>query len=58
MTEDAPEILRGIAAVQDMLNQIGEDPDTDGDKAVAKILVENELCIRTAIAFALSGVEI
>lgn len=51
-------VLRGIAAMDEMLDQIGGDPDEADDKIVAKIMCDNEMDIRTAIRFAIANVSL
>lgn len=49
------EAIRGIAAVSEALNCIGAERfiDGGGDHAVAKIVVDNEMQLRSLVAFAL-----
>lgn len=48
-----PATMRGVAALVDMLDQIGAG-DGDGDHKVAKILVDAELELRDLVRFALA----
>lgn len=50
-------VLRGIAAAEDALAQIGNTDEKDSDARLAQIVVDHEMEIRTMIRFALAGVQ-
>ncbi len=50
--DDAPNTIRGAAALQEALDLIGGEGVTDKD--LAKVIVDNELVCRALVRFALN----
>jgi hypothetical protein len=51
VTKSTTNVLRGVAAVQDAINCIGDPDKKDSD--IAKLICDNELVIRELLEFAL-----
>lgn len=56
MKVDVPAVLRGAAALREMLDIIGDTDRANGDRDAAKILVDHELPLRELLTFAVNEV--
>lgn len=55
-TDKFPNVIRGAAALLEALNIIGNSDVEDGDKVIAKIIVDHELDLREIAGFALRNI--
>lgn len=54
MRDNHPNTIKGAGALQEALDLIGYT-EPDGDKRLAKIIVDNELALRDLIRYALNS---
>lgn len=56
MRDNIPSALRGASALQEALGLIGGDPDGDGDKKLAKVIVDAELDLANLLRHFLNSI--
>lgn len=56
MRDNYPSAIRGAAALQEALDLIGGDHEGEGDKMLAKVIVDNEVPLRDLVRHFLNSV--